>query len=328
MAINGFGIWSLVVQQLTDRFMDLLTLYWVTRWFPRFRFSATCLADMFSYGWKILGTNLLQFASTQLDRFLIGQLLGVAALGVYVVGRRLVEVILGVMTSIIGRVALSIFAQLQGDKTRLLRGSIMVARTSAFVSLPLFVFLMAFGQQIVDLVFGENWLQAGVILQSAAAAGLIRTCLLFLSPLLKAINAPGRVMAAMSVQVAASIALAVLFSPMGLLAAAIGWLTGDVIASILMLYWATRAVGFHWVDMARVYAGPLISSLFSALAIYALWQVGIEHLPHKLFTASLSVAVYMILYLAFLRLADPQGMGIMVREAKGLIASRDPGQRS
>ena len=131
MALKGFGIWSLVAQQLIGRFMDLLTLYWVTRWFPRFRFSTSCLADMFSYGWKILGSNLLQFASTQLDRFIIGQLLGVAALGVYVVGRRLVEVILGVIASVIGRVALSIFARLQGDHTRLLRGSIMVARTSA-----------------------------------------------------------------------------------------------------------------------------------------------------------------------------------------------------
>ena len=79
-------------------------------------------------------------------------------------------------------------------------------------------------------------------------------------------------MAAMSVQVVTSIALAVLLSPMGLLAAAIGWLAGDVVASILMVHWAARAVGFQWIDMARVYTGPLIASLFTALAIF--WACG------------------------------------------------------
>ena len=125
MALKGYGVWSLVVQQLVERFIELATLLWVTRWYPSRRFSWSALSELWTYSSRILFINILNFAGSNIDRLLIGQFFGIAALGVYVVGRRIVEVIIDVVRVVVGRVALSFFSRLQLDVERLFEGSLV-----------------------------------------------------------------------------------------------------------------------------------------------------------------------------------------------------------
>ena len=81
MAVMGFGFWSLVARELVASSVRLLILWFSSDWRPQFRVSLRHLKDLLGFGLNMLGANVLSFANKQLDNFLVGYFLGVAALG-------------------------------------------------------------------------------------------------------------------------------------------------------------------------------------------------------------------------------------------------------
>ena len=58
MAISGFGIWSLVAQQLIQQLMKGLVLARQVRWLPRAVFNPARAKKLFGFGWKLLASGL------------------------------------------------------------------------------------------------------------------------------------------------------------------------------------------------------------------------------------------------------------------------------
>lgn len=266
-AFNGLGVWSLVAQQLTDRFVDFLTLYWVARWFPRFSFSWHVFRDMADYGWKVMGTNIAFFAGSQLDKFLIGHFLGVGVLGVYVVGRRLVEVLFGIMSAVVIRVALAAFSKIQADSVRLGRASILVGQLIAVTGIPVFMYLAVAGADVNQALFGEKWSDSAIVVQIMAIAVVVRLFTIFLVPAMNAKGVPGHVMVSFILQAIASSCFAIILSPYGLAFMTAGWAAGYGVSVFMIIYFARRSIGIKLMDLVHVYFSPFIAALIAALSV-------------------------------------------------------------
>ena len=53
-AYCGFGLWALVIQQLTNQTIDTIVLWLTVKWRPKRIFSFQRAKILYSYGWKIL----------------------------------------------------------------------------------------------------------------------------------------------------------------------------------------------------------------------------------------------------------------------------------
>ncbi|MCF0241322.1 MAG: oligosaccharide flippase family protein, partial [Treponema sp.] len=53
MAVKGFGVWTLVTQQLVNSFLITLILWFTVKWRPKLQFSWSRLKHLFSFGWKL-----------------------------------------------------------------------------------------------------------------------------------------------------------------------------------------------------------------------------------------------------------------------------------
>ena len=60
MALNGFGVWTLVWQQLIDAFIRTILLWFYSSWFPRLSYSWKSFKELFSFGSKLLVSGLLE----------------------------------------------------------------------------------------------------------------------------------------------------------------------------------------------------------------------------------------------------------------------------
>ncbi len=83
MAYNGFGIWSIIAQYLTNAFVDTVVLWITVGWHPSLKFSFKRLALLFSYGWKILSANVLDVFFNELKNFVIGKCFSTTDLGYF-----------------------------------------------------------------------------------------------------------------------------------------------------------------------------------------------------------------------------------------------------
>ena len=59
MVLYGFGVWSLVGQQLSRQFLYTLFLWIFTKWYPKIQFSVKSFKELFGFGWKLLVSGLI-----------------------------------------------------------------------------------------------------------------------------------------------------------------------------------------------------------------------------------------------------------------------------
>jgi len=189
-ALSGFGVWSLVAQQLVSALVGLMVLWWATDWRPKFTVSQRHFKDLFSFGLNILVIRFLSFLNVRLDQFLIGYFLGTTNLGYYSLARRIFQVTVNLFANALAQVALPAFSRLQTDKVRLQAAHINAVQYSIFVTLPQFTTIILCAPLLVNIIFGAKWAASTPILQLLSVAGLFYGINYLTTPALLAINRP------------------------------------------------------------------------------------------------------------------------------------------
>ena len=73
MALKGYGIWALVIQGLVNNFIDTVILWITVKWRPKLIFSFKRIRQLFSYGSKLLVSNIIYNSYSDLRQLIIGK---------------------------------------------------------------------------------------------------------------------------------------------------------------------------------------------------------------------------------------------------------------
>ena len=74
MAYAGFGVWALVLQSITSAVVSTIVLWFTVKWRPKLLFSFSRLKDLFSFGWKLLASSLIDTLYNNLRSLIIGKM--------------------------------------------------------------------------------------------------------------------------------------------------------------------------------------------------------------------------------------------------------------
>lgn len=165
MAYCGFGVWSLVGQQLS-RQTFLMCGYWIAgKWRPRWMFSHTCFIDLFGFGSKLLVANLIN--SIFKDSFLtvIGKIYSPRDLGFYNRAEQFNTILSSNFGQIVRKVSLPSLSQIQDDEERLRATYRKLMRYIAILSFAAVFTLAAVAEPLIIVLIGEKWLPSVKLLQ-------------------------------------------------------------------------------------------------------------------------------------------------------------------
>lgn len=165
MAYCGFGVWSLVGQQLS-RQTFLMCGYWIAgKWRPRWMFSRTCFIDLFGFGSKLLVANLIN--SIFKDSFLtvIGKIYSPRDLGFYNRAEQFNTILSSNFGQIVRKVSLPSLSQIQDDEVRLRATYRKLMRYIAILSFAAVFTLAAIAEPLIIVLIGEKWLPSVKLLQ-------------------------------------------------------------------------------------------------------------------------------------------------------------------
>jgi PST family polysaccharide transporter len=174
-AVLGAGYWALVVQQLTQGAVVLVTAVALARWLPGRPRRAAGLGSFLRFGGGVTGTQLVYYVGNNLDNLALGLWAGPAALGVYNRGYQLLMNPLNQVRAPAGNVAIPVLARLQDDAVRageyLRRGQLALGYTV--------VAALALGAgaavPVVAVMLGDRWAQVAPVLALLAVAGSAQT---------------------------------------------------------------------------------------------------------------------------------------------------------
>lgn len=189
-ALGGLGVWALVLQSVCRSCFSLLLLWTVTDWRPQFSISIDALLSMREYAWRALVGQIGIYVHSWGDSLLIGLFLGPAALGVYRLANRLVEIALRVFARSFQAVSLTHFSRDKDDISLLRKAFLESTHLSCAYTLPVLAFIGGSGSLIFRLL-GDQWSSGALAVLVLSVYGILRTSLAMCGSVLQAVGRPG-----------------------------------------------------------------------------------------------------------------------------------------
>ena len=160
MAYTGFGVWALIAQSLFNNAVDTLILWITVKWRPKKVFSFSRLKGLFSYGWKILASSLIDTLYNNIRTFIIGGKYSNDDLAFYDRGSQFPYVIVNNINLSIDSVLLPTMSKVQNDRGAVRSMTRRSIKVSTFLIAPLLMGLAFTATPVIRLVLTEKWLPA------------------------------------------------------------------------------------------------------------------------------------------------------------------------
>lgn len=315
MAYKGMGVWALVAQHLTNQVIDTVVLWCTVKWRPVLKFSLKSMKELFSYGWKLLCSSLLDTTYNNIYSLIIGKFYSSADLGHYNRGKQFPMLIIQNINSAIDSVLFPVLSEVQDDKARfkaMTRRSIV---TSTFFIFPAMAGLAAVATPLVRFLLTDKWLPAVPFIQFCC---IIYALLPVHTANLQAIKAAGRTDIFLKLEIikkVVGISILVATIRYGLMIMMIGRCLGAVISSFINAYPNKKLLGYSYLEQIKDILPSLILSLVMAGAILPITLLPINSLIQMI----LQVIIGAGIYLGAAKLFKFESFNYMSDTVKGLI---------
>lgn len=173
MAYNGFGVWSLVYKTLSQQFMNSLLLWIWNKWRPMMIFSIKSFKELFTFGYKLLLSGLIDTTYRNLYYLIIGKYFSAQELGFYTRAQMFNDLPSANLTGIMSRVTFPVLAQLQEDPVKLKAGYKRMIKAIMFISMILMAGLAVIAEPLVIFLIGEKWRPSVLYLQLLTFVGMM-----------------------------------------------------------------------------------------------------------------------------------------------------------
>ena len=265
-ALAGFGVWSLVIGQVLGTLASVVLAWLVFPWRPRLVVHAGIAWKLLRFGLPLRGADTLGVVSENLVYFFVGRAFGAAALGVYTLAFRLVE--LGVLNAlwVAASVLFPAYAALQGEPDALRRGFFKTVRLMSMLCFPLCVGLALTAQPVVMLILGPQWLLAIPIVRVLAGFALVASVSFNVGDIYKGTGRTRMLFALGLLNLALLPAALWLGRRGGLIGIALGYLAVATVEMIVGLWGVTRVLGVTVTDVLRQLRPALLGAAALALA--------------------------------------------------------------
>lgn len=173
MAIMGYGVWALIVQGLVSYTIGVIMFNYYCRWKIKFIFKKNSFHYLWGFGSKMLASNLINTAYSNLYQIIIGKFYSSTDLGQYQRGQSYSGLFSNTLTQVVQRVSFPTLSKMQDDTERLKYGYRKIIKMSMLVSCLGSMALAAMAKPLIAILIGEKWLPAAEYLQIICLGALL-----------------------------------------------------------------------------------------------------------------------------------------------------------
>lgn len=312
LAYQGFGVWALVAQQLSNTAIDTLILWLTVKWRPKLMFSWNRLKTLLVFGWKLLVSALLDTCYNNLRNLIIGKMYSSADLAYYNQGDKFPKVIVTNINTSIDSVLLPTMSSAQDDRERVKNMTRRAIKTSTYVMAPLMMGLAFCSVPIVHLVLTDKWLPCVSFLRIFCVTYMFYP---IHTANLNAINAMGRSDWFLRLEVIKKIVgMAILLSTMwfGVMAMAYSLLLSSVLSQIINSWPNRKLLGYGYLEQIRDIAPAIILAVIMGICVYFIGYIPLPTIVTLIIQIVAGAIIYIVLS-AILKLEEYEYLTGMIK---------------
>lgn len=277
LAYLGYGAWALVWQQLSNSIATTIILWFTSGWRPKIKFSLERVKGLFSYGWKILCSSLLDTIYQNLYNLVIGKFYTSETLGNYNKGEQFPKLVAVNVDGAISSVMLPAYSKEQDDRQKLKK---MVRRsivTSSLLIFPMMFGLAAVSEVVVKVLLTDKWLGCVPYMQLLC---IVYAMYPINSANLQAIKAMGKSDYYLKLEVIKKIigiVTLVITLPYGVYTMAIGQVLVAVLSTFINSFPNRKLLNYQYIEQVKDLLPSLIISIVMALVVYPMKFININN---------------------------------------------------
>lgn len=292
LAYSGFGIWSLVFQNLAATIIRAVLLFITTRWYPKWQFSEQSFSYLFKFGSKILTASLLHTIYSNMITMVIGKFYTAKDLGYYSRGESLASFPSTNLTGILQSVTYPILSKIQDDDERLIK---VYRKYIAITSMVIFFgmcLLAALAKPLIVTLLTKKWLESVIYLQIFCFALMFdHICQLNLN-ILYVKGRSDLVLRLEVIKKTISISMIIATIPFGVMAICIARVIYTQIAIFINTYYTGKLFGLGYMEQVKDFSIYLIYSLCAVTPAFILTLVGLHPMIALFLGSGTAVSIY------------------------------------
>lgn len=270
--------------------------------------------ELLSYSWPLLFVSIMGTVLGKTDQLMLGYFLDSSTVGIYR-STILVAAILTVVLMALRKILLPVLSELLGkeNKEEFKRTYKTATKWTFALTLPLFVVMVLFAPQVLDLIFGQEYVAGATALSILAVTYFIKVSLGLSSSLLRTMEKTKLLLVATVSSGSLNVILNALLIPvLGMEGAAIAFLASVLLLYSMYMYWSYNYLKTNPFKASLIKS--VLATIFSAAPIYFVFHYLLS--PVKTWMLPVAFFLFISLYgLLFLMLGGLDNEDILVLKA-------------
>ena len=294
MAYFGFGLWAIIAQNLINVTIDTCILWITVKWRPKKAFSFQRLKQLYSFGWKLFASSLMEVIYLKLRGLIIGRKYSKEDLAYYTYGEYFPQFITSILNSSIDSVLLPSMSSVQDSRENVKNMTRRAIKIGTYILMPFMVGIMVCAGPVVRIVLTEDWLPVIPYLRILCISYAFMP---IHTANLNAIKAIGRSDTYLKLEIIkkfvdfASI-LATMF--ISVKAMVYGVLVASIISQVINAWPNKKLLNYSYLEQVADMIPQIIASTIMGAVIYLINLVDIHYLLMLAIQVPLGVIVYII----------------------------------
>lgn len=299
MAVNGFGAWALVAQQMIGNLSGAIILTFTTEIKLKLKFSFGRFKTLFGFGGKLFVANIITTIYNELKPLIVGIKYSPNELAFYKKGEAYPSLINTLASNTLAAVLFPAMSKLQDDKNAILNVVRRYLKVASFLVFPAMLGFFAISDNFIRVVLTEKWIFISPYLRIFCIAYMFN---LIQIGNIQAIQAMGRSDLILKMEIikkVAYFAIVILFillfdDPIMLAASEI---LCYIVATVVNVYPNKKLIKFKYKYLFTDMLPNLIISVVVCVAVYAMNSIKLHSALVLVLQVLIGALIYILLNL-------------------------------
>lgn len=298
-ALSGYGVWALVIQQLSNSIIQLVMYIIIVKWFPHFIISKESFKFVYNFGSKLLLASIINTLYKNLYSIVIGKNFNAYDLGLYTRSDTFAMFPSSNLATIITRATYPIMSKLQDDNIKLINCYKKLIQYSSFLIFPMMCGLIAVSKPFILVFLTDKWIKAVPLLQILSISWMFdHLCSINLNLL----YVKGKTSLVLKLEVVKkTIAMIILFGTIafGLKGMCWGLVLYSVIAVFINTFYTKKIFNYGWKQQFKDYIPFLLASIIMMCCVYITINVISSNIIQLVIGVIEGIVLYAVISLLF-----------------------------
>lgn len=292
LAYSGFGVWAIIIQNIVNQLIDTIILWITVPFRPQLRFSSKRFWALFSFGWKMLLSGMIDTCYNQLSQMIIGKRYRSEDLAYYNKGMQFPNLIVTNVNASIDSVLFTTMAEVQDDRERVKSMTRRSIKISTFVMMPMMMGLAVCADSFIPLLLTEKWIDSIFFLRIFCFTYAFYP---IATANLNAIKSLGRSDLFLKLEIAKKVVgFSAIFATMFISVEAMAWslIFTSIAAQIINAWPNKRLLNYSYTDQLKDMLPHIGLSVIMGIPVYMIKMLGFNYWITLMIQVPLGIALY------------------------------------